>query len=129
MKRLLTVMNEQITIALVGQTESSYAEVQLAGDSQLKATNWGSQTQKKAFGNPCRWGGSFTPAIPFYELLRQFGALLCLKKPDKTAPPKADSVSAEGSKSLLTVKRICPIHAEPVQLSFTFYYVFLLFAL
>ena len=116
MKRSLTLMSELITIALVGQTEAGSAEVQPARDNQLKATNWGSQTQKKAFGNPCRWGGSFTLAIPFYELLRQFGALLCLKKPDKTAPPKADSVSAEGRKSLLTVKRICPIHAEPVHI-------------
>jgi len=41
--------------------------------------------------------------------------LLCLKKPDKIALPKAGSISAESRKSLLTVKRICPIHAEPVQ--------------
>jgi len=40
--------------------------------------------------------------------------LLCLKKPDKIALPKAGSISAESRKSLLTVKRICPIHAEPV---------------
>jgi hypothetical protein len=32
----------------------------------------------------------------------------------KIIPPKAGSVSAEGRKSLLTVKWICPIHAEPV---------------
>ncbi|MFH1615408.1 MAG: hypothetical protein ABIG61_10060, partial [Planctomycetota bacterium] len=101
MKRILTIMSELITMTLVGQTEAGSAEVQPARDSQLKATN-------------CRWGGSLIPAIPFYEQ-RQFRALLCLKKPDKTAPPKAGSVSAEGRKSLLTVKRICPIHAEPVQ--------------
>ena len=29
----------------------------------------------------CRWAGSLTPAIPFYEPQRQFRALLCLKKP------------------------------------------------
>ena len=99
-------MNELITISLVGETEARSAEEQLARDSQLKATN-------------CRWDGSLIPAIPFYELLRQFRALLCLKKPDKTAPPKAGSVSAEGRKSLLTVKRICPIHAEPVHRGLT----------
>jgi len=94
-------MIKSMKIPLAGKTEAGSAEVQPASDSQLKATN-------------CRWGGSYTPAIPFYEP-SQFRALLCLKKPDRTAPPKAGSVSAEGRKSLLTVKRICPIHAEPVQ--------------
>jgi hypothetical protein len=41
--------------------------------------------------------------------------LPCLKKPDKKAPPKAASLFAEGRKSLLTIKWICPIHAEPLQ--------------
>ena len=100
MKRGLTKIKKLTKMPLVGKTEVSSAEVQLARDSQLKATN-------------CRWGGSYTPAIPFYEQ-KQFGAFSCLKKPDKTAPPKAGSVSAEGRNSLLTVKRICPIHAEPV---------------
>ncbi len=100
MKRGLTKIKKLTRIPLVGKTEVSSAEVQLTRDSQLKATN-------------CRWGGSYTPAIPFYEQ-KQFGAFLCLKKPDKTAPPKAGSVSAEGRNSLLIVKRICPIHAEPV---------------
>jgi len=98
-------MNELIRIQLVGKTEAGSAEAQPARDSQLKATN-------------CRWGGSYTPAIPFYEP-RQFRALLCLKKPDKIALPKAGSISAESKKSLLTVKRICPIHAEPVHVQFT----------
>ena len=75
---------------LAGKTEAGSVEVQPARDSQLKATN-------------CRWDGSLIPAIPFYELLRQFRALLCLKKP----PCRRQG-------SLLTVKRICPIHAEPV---------------
>jgi hypothetical protein len=35
---------------------------------------------------------------------RQFRALLCLKR-----------MLAEGNKSLLTAKRICPIYAEPLQ--------------
>ncbi len=104
MKRILTLTSKLITMLLAGETEVSSAEVQLTRDSQLKATN-------------CRWGGSYTPAIPFYEQ-KQFGAFSCLKKPDKTVPPKAGSVPAEGRKSLLTVKRICPIHAEPVQKDF-----------
>ena len=54
MKRLLTIMNEQIRIQLVGETEAGSAEVQPARDNQLKATN-------------CRGDGSYTPAIPFYK--------------------------------------------------------------
>ena len=59
-------------MVLVGQTEVGSAKVQLARDSQLKATN-------------CRWGGSLTPAIPFYEH-EQFGAFSYLRK---TSLPKA----------------------------------------
>jgi len=65
MKRILTIMSELTRIPLVGKTEAGSAQVQPARDSQLKATN-------------CRWGGSYTPAIPFYEH-GQFRALLCLK--------------------------------------------------
>ena len=101
MKSILTPMSEPITIALVGETEAGSAEVQPARDNQLKAMN-------------CRWGGSNTAVIPFFEQ-GQFRALLCLKKPYKKALPKAGSVSVEDRKSLLTVKWICPIHAEPVQ--------------
>ena len=90
MKRILTKIKELTKIALVGKTEAGSVEVQPVRDSQLKATN-------------CRWGGSYTPAIPFYELQRQFRALLCLKKP----PCRRQG--------LLTVKWICPIYAEPVQ--------------
>jgi len=72
MKRILTRIKELTRIPLVGETEASSAEEQLAGDSQLKATN-------------CRWGGSYTPAIPFYEP-GQFRAFLCLRK---TSLPKA----------------------------------------
>jgi len=67
MKRVLTIIKELTTIPSVGQTEAGSAEVQPARDSQLKATN-------------CRWDGSLTPAIPFYEFQRQFRTLLCLKK-------------------------------------------------
>ena len=73
MKRVLTIIKELTTIPSVGQTEAGSAEVQPARDSQLKATN-------------CRWDGSLTPAIPFYEFQRQFRTLLCLKK---TSLPKA----------------------------------------
>ena len=90
MKSLLTKMNELTRIVLVGETDAGSAEVQPVRDSQLKATN-------------CRWGGSLTPAIPFYEQ-GQFRALLCLKKPP-----------AEGRYCLLSIKWICPFHAEPVQ--------------
>ena len=90
MKRILTKMKELTRIPLVGQTEAGSAEAQPARDSQLNATN-------------CRWDGSLISAIPFYELQRQFRALLCLKKPP-----------CQRQGSLLTVKRICPIHAEPV---------------
>ena len=90
MKRSLTIIDELTRIPLVGETEAGSAEVQPARDSQLKATN-------------CRRDGSYTPAIPFYELQRQFRALLCLKKP----PCRRQG-------SLLTAKWICPIHAEPL---------------
>jgi len=66
MKRGLTKIKKLTRIPLVGKTEVSSAEVQLTRDSQLKATN-------------CRWGGGYTPAIPFYEQ-KQFGAFSCLKK-------------------------------------------------
>jgi len=92
-------MIESLKILSAGQTEAGSAEAQPARDSRLKATNG-------------RWGGSYTPAAPFSGC-GQFGVLQCLKKPDKIVPPKADSVSAEGRKSLLTVTWICPIHAEP----------------
>ena len=65
MKRILTIMIKLTRILLVGETEAGSAEVQPVRDSQLKATN-------------CRRDGGYTPAIPFYELLRQFRALLCL---------------------------------------------------
>ena len=102
MKRILTMISELITMTLVGQTEAGSVEVQPARDSRPKATN-------------CRWGGSYN--LPSHSTNYKNNSELCnaLKKPNKTAPPKAGSVSAEGRKSLLTVKWICPIHAEPVQ--------------
>jgi len=64
--------------------------------------------------NPIAVGRWFT-AIPFYKFQRQFKASLCLKKPDKKVLPKSGSIPAEGSSGHVTVKWICPIHAEPVQ--------------
>jgi len=102
MKRILTIMSELITMTLVGKTEAGSVEVQPARDSRPKAMN-------------CRWDGSNTFAIPFYDSQRQFRALKCLKKPNKRVPPKAATLFAKGKKSLKTKKWICPIHAEPVQ--------------
>jgi len=99
MKRSLTNIKELTRIPLVGKMEAGSAEVQPARDSQLKATN-------------CRWDGSLTPAIPFYDLQKQFRALLCLKKP----PCRRQGC-------LLTTKWICPIHAEPVQSSLAVFLV------
>jgi hypothetical protein len=101
MKRSLTKMKELVTIPLVGQTQASNAEEQLARDNQSNATN-------------CRWGGSL---LPSHFTIRQDNSELCnaLKKPNKNSPPKAVSLCAKGKKSLKTMKWICPIHAEPIQ--------------
>ena len=103
-KRILTLASELTIMLLAGKTEAGSVEVQPARDSQLKATN-------------CRWGGSYN--LPSHSTNYKNNSELCnaLKKPNKTAPPKAGSVSAEGRKSLLTVKWICPIHAKPVQMN------------
>ena len=95
-------MKKLTRMLLVGKTQAGSVEVQPARDSQPKATN-------------CRWGGSYTSAIPFYDSQRQFRALLCLKKPDKKSPAQGGSLLAEGKESLLTKKWFCPIYAEPVQ--------------
>ena len=71
-------MKERIKMMLVGKTEAGNAEVQPARDSQSKATN-------------CHWGDSLITAISC-NLQRQFRAELCLEKPNKKAPPKAEKV-------------------------------------
>ena len=91
MENNLTIIKQPTRIESAGETDASSAEEQLARDNQPKATNG-------------RWGGSFSSTIPFYDSQRQFRALLCLKKP----PCRRQGI-------LLDVKRICPIHAEPVQ--------------
>ena len=90
MNNSLTISEETIRIPLVGETEVGSAEVQPTRDSQLKATN-------------CRWDGSHTPAVPFYQESKTIQSFLM---PKKTSLPKA--------RILLTVKGICPIYAEPV---------------
>ncbi len=55
MKRTLTFIEEPTRMTLVGKTDASNAEEQLARDNQPKATN-------------CRWDGGYTVAIPFYKL-------------------------------------------------------------
>ena len=94
-------MKELTRMLLVGKTQAGSAEVQPARDSRLKATN-------------CRWGSSYTSAIPFYDSQRQFRALLCLKNLIKKSRPRRVPYLAEGKESLLTKKWFCPIHAEPV---------------
>ena len=91
MERNLTIIKQPTRIVSAGETEAGSAEEQLARDNQSKATN-------------CRWDGSLSPAILFYDSQRQFRALLCLKK-----------TSCRRQVCLLIVKVICPIHAEPVQ--------------
>ena len=61
-------MSELTRIVLVGKTDAGSAEVQPARDSQLKATN-------------CRWGGSLTPAILFYDT----GTIQSFVMPKKTS--------------------------------------------
>ena len=101
MKRILTLVSELIIMLLAGETEAGSVEVQPARDSRFKATN-------------CRWDGGLLPSH-FTSFADNSELCYALKNLIKPAPPKTGSVSAKGRKSLLTVKRICPIHAEPVQ--------------
>ncbi len=103
MKRFLTLMNKLTTMVSAGETKAGSVEVSRCigtRDSRFKATN-------------CRWDGSLLPS-DFMSFSDNSELCDALKNLIKTAPPKAGSVSAEGRKSLLTVKWVCPIHAEPV---------------
>ena len=91
MKRSLTKMKELTRMILVGQTEAGSVEVQPARDSQLKATN-------------CRWDGSNTSAIPFYDSQKQFRALSCLKKPDKKSPAEGGFIICRRQEKSLNKK-------------------------
>ena len=100
MKRILTITSELTTIPLVGQTEAGSAEVQPVRDSRPNATN-------------CRWDGSYN--LPSHFMTKNNSEHCnALKNLIKRVPPKAASLLAKGKKSLLTIKRFCPIHAEPV---------------
>ena len=86
---------------LVGKTQAGSAGAQPARDSQLNATN-------------CRWDGSLVPS-DFTNFADNSELCYALKNPIKRVPPKADTLFAEGKKSLLTKKWVCPFHAEPVR--------------
>jgi hypothetical protein len=100
MGKFLTEIDEAVTLRSAGKTDAGSAEVQPARDNRLKATN-------------CRGDGSSISVIPFGKLA-QFGALSCLKKPDKNGPAKGGLRFYQRLDSLLTVKWIRPVHAEPV---------------
>lgn len=63
-------MSKPITIALVGETEAGSAEVQLARDNQLKATNWGPQTQKKRVWEPLSSGWQLCTCHPILRVAK-----------------------------------------------------------
>ena len=90
MKTDLTEIEDLLIMRRAGETDAGTAAVQPARDSQTKATN--------------RRGDGRTSAVPFYTHNPRFRAFLCLKKP-----------IAEGKKSSLTGKALCPIPAEPIQ--------------
>ncbi len=90
MKRSLTIMKELTKILLVGETEAGSAEVQPARDSQL-----GCRRNVLAVVSQMR-DCRVSQDISEISLM-----------PKKTSLPKA--------RILLTVKRICPIYAEPIQ--------------
>jgi len=90
-KRTLTNINPMATMPLVSQTETGSAEVQPARDSQPKATKG-------------RWGGC-KRLPPHYINKDHSESCYALK-----------NLLAKGKKSLLSVKWICPFHAEPIHL-------------
>jgi hypothetical protein len=67
------MIEEMIIMQLVGQTEASSAEEQLARDNQLKATN-------------CRRDGGEISAFPFYSHTTTIQSFAI---PKKTSLPKA----------------------------------------
>ena len=89
MKRILTKIKELTRILVVGETEAGSAEVQLARDSQLGYR----RNVVAAVSQMCDCRTS--QDISEISLM-----------PKKTSLQKA--------RILLTVKGICPIHAEPI---------------
>jgi hypothetical protein len=69
MKRILTIMKNSAKILPVGETDVSFAEEQLTGDNQLKATN-------------CRWAGGYNTCHP---ILRGAKIIQSLVMPEKTS--------------------------------------------
>jgi len=90
MNNSLTISEDSIRIPLVGQTEAISAEVQLARDSQLGCRRNVVAAVSQMWD--CRISRDISEIWPM---------------PKKTSLSKA--------RILLTVKEICPIHAEPVQ--------------
>jgi len=87
-KRILTLVSDLIIMFLAGQTKAGSVEVQLARDSQFKATN-------------CRWGGSLLPSH-FTSFIDNLKLCNAFKNLIKKVPPKAASLLAKGKKSLKT---------------------------
>ena len=88
----LTTTNLHRKMSLADETEAGSVEVQPARDNQPGVTDY-------------RWGGSFRTARPTLSATMVIQNSLM---PKKTWPCRRQGI-------LLTVKRICPIHAEPVQ--------------
>jgi hypothetical protein len=91
MERSLTTMKPPTTIPLADETEASSAEEHLARDNQPGVTDY-------------RWGGPFRTVRP---ILLPKSVIQNSPMPKKTLPCRRQGI-------LLTVKRICPFHAEPV---------------
>jgi len=92
MKKSLTLMRELITIALAGKTEADSAVVQPAKDSQLG--------YRRNVVAP-------VSQMWYCRISRDISEI-------PSMPKKKPSCRRQGS--LLTLKGICPIHTEPVQL-------------
>jgi hypothetical protein len=91
MRMSLTMINETMRMLLAGETETGNAEVQPVRDNRFKATD-------------CRGDGSIRLLSHFMLLNDNSELCNASKKP-----------LCRRQSSLLTVKWICPFHAEPIQ--------------